>query len=201
VDISEVMRSRRAELGRSQAQLAQEADVHVRQIARYESGEQQPLLGVAVKLARALDISLAQLAGEYTHDLDLEGTWWAGWETVKDGEPWVAIQEVKAHQHGNHLQLTAERTRPVEEGGYNWTGELRLWDQEALMGWYRGADGSVRSKGTMYFALHPQGIHARGRWVGLSYDGEVITGHASLARTPEIAERVLRESIEKADQP
>jgi periplasmic divalent cation tolerance protein len=29
----------------------------------------------------------------------------------------------------------------------------------------------ARSKGTLYFALHPHAIHLRGRWVGLSYDG------------------------------
>jgi hypothetical protein len=37
----------------------------------------------------------------------------------------------------------------------------------------------------MFFVLHPQGEYAEGRWVGLSYDGPIITGHAALARTPE----------------
>jgi hypothetical protein len=39
------------------------------------------------------------------------------------------------------------------------------------MGWYAANDGSIRSKGTMYFALHPHGLHMSGRWVGLGYDG------------------------------
>jgi periplasmic divalent cation tolerance protein len=43
------------------------------------------------------------------------------------------------------------------------------------MGWYAASDGSVRSKGTMYFVMHPHGIHASGRWVGLSYDGNIVT--------------------------
>jgi len=38
---------------------------------------------------------------------------------------------------------------PEDEGRYYWSGELRLWDNEILMGWYAAADGSVRSKGTM----------------------------------------------------
>jgi hypothetical protein len=33
----------------------------------------------------------------------------------------------------------------------------RLWDNEVLMGWYAANDGSIRSKGTMYFVLHPHG--------------------------------------------
>ena len=38
---------------------------------------------------------------------------------------------------------TLTRGISVEEGGYHWRGELRLWDQEVLMGWYTADDGSV----------------------------------------------------------
>jgi hypothetical protein len=62
----------------------------------------------------------------------------------------------------------------LEQGGYLWSGELRLWDNEVLMGWYAANDGSVRSKGTMYFVMHPQGLSMTGRWVGLSYDGLIV---------------------------
>ena len=145
MDMSEVLKGRRAELGMSQAGLAETAGVNVRQIARYESGEQQPVLSVAVQLAEALSISLAELAGQIVSGRDLGGEWYAGWQTFKDGVQRLAIQEVTAHQHGQHVQVSAERTVPVEEGGYNWAGEFRVWDNEVLMGWYRGADGSVRS--------------------------------------------------------
>jgi hypothetical protein len=47
----------------------------------------------------------------------------------------------------------------------------RLWDNEVLMGWYAANDGSIRSKGTMYFVLHPHGLNMSGRWTGLGYDG------------------------------
>jgi hypothetical protein len=80
-------------------------------------------------------------------------------------------QPVQLDQHGELIQIEATaRGRPVEEGGDLWRGELRLWDNEILMGWYAASDGSVRSKGTMYFVMHPHGISAAGRWVGLSYD-------------------------------
>ncbi len=35
--------------------------------------------------------------------------------------------------------------------------ELQLWDNEILMGWYAANEGSIRSKCTMYFVLHPTG--------------------------------------------
>lgn len=60
------------------------------------------------------------------------------------------------------------------------------------MGWYRGVDGNVQSKGTIYFALDRNGdVTGRGRWVGMSYDGDVITGNASLARSEGEAGTIL----------
>jgi hypothetical protein len=58
------------------------------------------------------------------------------------------------------------------------------------MGWYAASDGSVRSKGTMYFVMHPHGIHATGRWVGLSYDGNIVTGWSSMAK-PVVAVPII----------
>jgi transcriptional regulator with XRE-family HTH domain len=196
MDISDVIRSRRAALGLSQAELARAAGVSVRQLARYEAGEQQPALGAAVALADALTISLAQLAGQVTHDLDLSGDWWAAWQTWKDGVPRIDTHTLEVHQRGEMLQLDAERAAPVAEGAYRWRGELRLWDNEALMGWYRSTDGAVRSKGTMYLTLHPHGTHAWGRWVGMSYDGLVISGWGAMARTDDKARQLVQELID-----
>ncbi len=198
MDVAEVLRARRAELGISQQQLADAAKINVRQIARYEAGDNAPSFSVAVQLAEALNISLAQLAGQVRRGLDLHGQWWACWQSFRDGEETMAIHQIEATQQGDLLNLIAhERTRRVEEGGYLWTGELRLWDNEALIGWYRASEGAIRSKGSMYFALHAQGQHAIGRWVGLSYDGELETGFAVLARTEELlTEHVTRLQVE-----
>lgn len=75
-------------------------------------------------------------------------------------------------------------------------GELRLWDNEILMGWYAADDGSVRSKGSLYFVLHPQGQRMTGRWVGLSWDGDTVTGHAAVARTEADTRTVIAELID-----
>jgi transcriptional regulator with XRE-family HTH domain len=195
VEMAEILRRRRMELGMSQAELADAVGVDKRQIRRYEAGDQQPVLSVAVAIADALGISIAQLVGKVDHDLDLSGSWWAAWQTWKDGKPRIDTHPLEVYQRGELLQLDAERAVPVEEGSYRWRGELRLWDNEALMGWYRATDAAVRSKGTLYLALHPQGTHAWGRWVGMSYDGPVVTGWGAIARTDDHVRQIVSDLI------
>jgi hypothetical protein len=108
-----------------------------------------------VALADALGISIAQLAGQVSYDLDLPGDWWCAWQTWKDGVARIDTHPMEVHQRGELLQLDADRAVPVDEGSYQWRGKLRLWDNEAHMGWYRSTDGAVRSKGVLYLALHP----------------------------------------------
>ena len=187
-----MIRARRNELRLSQAELAEAAGVHLRQIRRYESGEQQPVLPVAVRLANALGVTVNELAGLAPERVALDGTWWAAWQTYTAGEEIIATQPVGLAQHGTTIQIEAlERSTENERGGYVWRGELRLWDGQVLTGWYAANDGNVTSKGTMFFTLHPQGDSATGRWVGLSYDGPIVTGHATLARTREDAQTAM----------
>jgi transcriptional regulator with XRE-family HTH domain len=168
----------------SQVDLATAAGVDKRQIRRYEAGEQQPLLGVAVAIANALNITVGELAGIPSHQIDLSGEWWASWQTFKDEQEVITVQEVRLRQEANLIQVeTLTRGIAIEDGGYHWRGELRLWDNEILMGWYAANDSSVRSKGTMYFVLHPHGQQMVGRWVGLSYDGKIVTGFGAMARS------------------
>jgi hypothetical protein len=133
-----------------------------------------------------------KLTGMSTHTIDLSGQWWASWQTFREGVEKIATQQVECKQAGELIQVaTITHGLSVEEGGYHWSGELRLWDNEILMGWYAATEGSVRSKGTMYFALHPHGLHMAGRWVGLGYDDRIMTGWGSMAKTREGAEAVI----------
>ena len=194
--MSEVIRERRTAIGMSQRDLAKAAGVDVRQIRRYEAGEQQPLLSVAIAIADALGITVAELAGQPSHRIKLSGVWWASWQTSRTGTEKIASQQVEIKQEGDRMQIaTITRGLPVEEGGYHWTGELRLWDNELLMGWYAASEGSIRSKGTMYFVLHPHGLNMSGRWVGLGYDGRIMTGWASMGQTQEEAEDTMQKLI------
>lgn len=199
MEMAEVMRQRRNELDMSQAELAAASGVGVRQIRRYESGEQHPVLPVAVQIANALRISVGELAGMTTHRVNLSGDWWASWQTFKDSDEVITAQEVRLSQQGELIDVrTTTRGITVEEGGYHWQGELRLWDNEILMGWYAASDGSVRSKGTMYFVLHPHGISGTGRWVGLSYDGKIVSGWGALGKSEDDARKLieqLKESV------
>jgi transcriptional regulator with XRE-family HTH domain len=193
----EVIRQRRTERGMSQKDLATAAGVDVRQIRRYEAGEQQPLLSVAVAIAEALKISVTELAGKPSHQVSLSGQWWASWQTSRSGEEKIATQQVEIKQEGDLLQVaTVTRGLSEEEGGYHWSGELRLWDNELLMGWYASTDGSIRSKGTMYFVLHPHGLNMAGRWVGLGFDDRIMTGWASMGQTREQSEDTMTSLIE-----
>src|SRR5215475_13452508 len=85
-NFGEVLRRLRQEAGLSQAGLAAAAGVHLRQIHRYESGEQQPALDVAQRLAASLGVTLDELAGGSSDRIKLNGTWWAAWQTYTDGK-------------------------------------------------------------------------------------------------------------------
>jgi transcriptional regulator with XRE-family HTH domain len=186
MEMHEVIRHRRSELGMSQGDLAAKVGVDRRQIRRYESGETQPTLSVAKTIARSLGITIDELAGDETHRIDLTGDWWACWQSWKDGEEVLNPHEVRITQRGDTMEIVAvTRGTPVEGGGYMWRGEMRLWDNEILMGWYIADEGAVRSKGTLYFSLHQHGLSATGRWVGLSCDGPIVSGWSSLARTED----------------
>lgn len=194
--MSEVMRERRAALSLSQAELAIAVGLDKRQIRRYELGEAQPTLPVAKALAQALGISIDELAGLGEQRLKITGDWWAAWQTAKDGVEVHTLQPVQLIQRGQDLEIRAiERSIEVQDGGYLWRGQLRLWDNEILMGWYAADDQAVRSKGTLYLVLHQHGQRMEGRWVGLSYDGPIETGRASLARNKDEAITILEGAV------
>lgn len=198
--MGDVIRERRAARGLSQGDLAQAVGVDTRQIRRYEADKQQPLLSVALAIADALGVSASELAGRPTGRIDLTGEWWASWQTFRGGQHKIATQPVHIRQDGESLHVAAqERGLSAAEGGYLWSGELRLWDNEVLTGWYAANDGSVRSKGTAYFALHPHGEHMSGRWVGLGYDDTIMTGWASMGTSKEASEQAMSRLIEGED--
>ncbi len=177
--LGDVIRRRSRALGLSQAALAEGAGVHVRQIRRYESGEQQPVLAVAVRLAATLGVTVDELAGVAGEQVVLDGTWWAARQVVVDGHAVVVTLPVVLTQHGSTIELEA-----LDAGrGAQWRGELRLWKGPALTGWYASSGGDVRTRGAMFLLLRAGGALAEGRWVGVSGGETIVSGHAALART------------------
>lgn len=123
MEMADVLRQRRAELGMSQTDLAAAAGVDKRQIRRYEAGEQQPVLSVAVAIANALKISVGELAGIPSHKVNLSGDWWASWQTFKDSEEVITAQEVQLRQQGDLINLQTT-TRGIEVGAAAITGAV-----------------------------------------------------------------------------
>jgi transcriptional regulator with XRE-family HTH domain len=178
--LGDVIRRRSHALGVTQLALAERVGVDVRQIRRYESGEQQPALAVAARIATALEVTLDELAGIAAARVD--GDWWAARQVRIEAHDVTVTLPVRLTQHGLQIELEA-----LDSGRGSWRGELRLWGGDTLTGWYAGAD--ARSRGTMLLAL--RGGVAEGRWVGVAGDGAIVTGHAALARTREEAQRTI----------
>ncbi len=114
--MNEVIRQRHGEPGMSQADLATRVGVDRRQIRRYESGETQPTLSVAKTIARALGISIDELAGEDTHRVDLSGDWCACWQTVKDGAEVLNPHQITMRQRGHNVEVVAVTRVPARRG-------------------------------------------------------------------------------------
>jgi len=53
----------------------------------------------------------------------------------------------------------------------------------------------------MYFALDPHGLHMSGRWVGLGFDGRIMSGWASMGQTSEESEKTMARLIESEGIP
>jgi transcriptional regulator with XRE-family HTH domain len=202
VETGEVIRRRREALGMSQTQLAERLGTDRRQIQRWESGEREPGLATARQIAETLGITLAELAGEPSQRIDMTGDWWACWQSWKEGVEVFNAHQVSCDQRGDDVDVAAvTRGTTVEDGGYLWRGAMRLWDNEILMGWYVASEQAIRSKGTMYFTLHQHGQTATGRWVGLSYDGDLVTGWAAMAKTEDGVKRLMDELITRPVTP
>ncbi|MGW5520028.1 helix-turn-helix domain-containing protein [Nocardia africana] len=189
----DVIRQRRKVLGYSQTQLAKLVGSDQKTVSRWETDESEPTVSELVRLSDVLEVSLNTLAGKTATGLDFSGDWWYSGQAFGDTGERLDTLELHIEQDGLWLQLAGDRARPVSEGSYAWTGEMKLYDSEAFMGWYVAADGSVRSKGTLYFELHPHGQMMRGGWFGQSYVSPVVHGWCAVARERWIAEALVRD--------
>ncbi len=179
------------------AQLATAAGVTARQISRYEEAEDaaQPTLPVAARIAEALDISLATLAGRGVPQIDVSGVWYSAWQTWMDDIERVEFERVTIEQEGTFLLVSGEADpNHTDTGSYGWTGEGRLLRDRNIAVWYAATDAGIASNGSFHLTLHSHGHYALGRWMGDSHDGINECGMGAIARSEAVAARAL-ESI------
>ena len=114
--LGDVIRRRCRALGLTQATLAERTGVHVRQIRRYESGEQQPVLAVAARLAVTLGVTLDELAGMAGALLVVDGDWWAARQVRIDAHDVTVALPVRLTQHGTTIELEGLEAGPAARG-------------------------------------------------------------------------------------
>ncbi|WP_280305660.1 helix-turn-helix domain-containing protein [Nocardia neocaledoniensis] len=185
-DLGDFIRRRRDQLGWNQLQLADRCGVSDKQVGRWESGSQVPTLTSASVLARALGVTLAELAGEVTMGLDIAGVWHAAWDTTRDGEPVINRHLINATQAGETIRLDAD-------GDYLWTGECHAVDG-AVIGTYRAIERGQSQCGALHFIVGDGALI--GRWSGQWVDGLIGTGWGVLAREPGRADRLMKTLVE-----
>ncbi|MEL7207608.1 MAG: helix-turn-helix transcriptional regulator, partial [Actinomycetota bacterium] len=154
--------------------------VTVRQIARYEAAEQQPALNVAVAIAAALDISVAELAGEFESQPDLSGLWTLAWEHRSSAsDTQVVTDEVSVTQYGTVVRLATNVTSPDR---FAWRGEFRLCADRVLVGWHQADDAPSARFGTLLLTIDNEAGVGDGRWVSVDAEGRPASGRAGIVR-------------------
>ena len=196
---ADIIWHRRTELGLSQTDLAKSVGVDRRQIRRYEAGESQPTLGVARNLARALEITIDELAGGSP---GLSGRWYTSWH-LSDSETRHGVVQF-THQR-NHVDVSpvrpdkteGEKSDPDHGGkdGLAWQGGLRV-DDDGLFGWFSIDTSAISSRGAMLLERHGETM-ITGTWFSTDAEG-LTTGSLGLGRQPDDALAALGMTLTKA---
>jgi len=190
----DVIRTHRGRLRLTQAELAREIGVDTRQINRYETGETEPTLAVARRLAERLRISMDELAGEVA---PLTGTWVSAWHNLGSDTD-VRIGTVELTQQGRHLSVQPLRTPPRagDEVELSWGGEFYV-DGETVLGGYKIETPRRSERGLMNLTHRDATLD--GTWIHLALPAS-STGNLCLARDLETAMRRLRQLIDETQE-
>ncbi|UBV21682.1 MULTISPECIES: helix-turn-helix transcriptional regulator [Mycolicibacterium] len=180
--VGAVLQTRRNELGLTLNRVANTAGIPVELYQEYERGNTELPLTTAAALAEVLDISLVKLAGTEQASADLSGTWYANWQApgVTDTSP----HTVEALRITNKLAL---------DNG--WRGELDIFSDEILIGWYRPPTRGIRTRMGVFLWIPAADDYLYGRWTGVSESNSVEDGWCVLARTDKRSQDVMQQLI------
>lgn len=187
MEFSEVIKTRRNALGWSQADLAREAGIDVRQIRRYEAGDSQPTLTAAKALADALDVSIDTLAGGIPSD-GITGLWWMAWRPAASPEPLLVRMEF-AHSGVGYLMAVADDPENDPDFPGSWRATLTRNRNGSYMGY------SLSLTLASILIIEPREPGWFGQWIRVPIGPKNI-GHLALARDRMTARQLLRDASE-----
>lgn len=117
----------------------------------------------------------------------LDGTWYALWESTAENEEVINSEEliIKMKKNGTVQLWNVEKSPENPKGGYVWLGEGRLFDNQYILTTYIAREPNVRSKGCLYLVIHRSGQFINGQWIGCNYDSDWARGLVVIARERE----------------
>ena len=188
--VGNVVQARRHELGLTQTRVASATGVPLDLYQSYESGEADLPLATAAILADVLDISLPVLAGTEPPSIDFNGRWWATWQAGPRHRSEADFHSVDALRVGNRVLL--------DKG---WRGELEVFGNEVVIGWYRPPGEGIRTRQGIFLWAPADGDYLYGRWTGVADNNTVTSGWCVLARDEAKSRETFETLVTSKTQP
>jgi len=182
--------ARRKQLGLTAARAAATVGFPLEQYQQIESGEKEPTLTDAIALSEALDMPLDEMAGIVPKAVDFNGPWWAIWQGGIHQADHVDLHTVSMLRAGDKLLLDA-----------GWRGELQVFGNEVLVGWYRPPAGFSRTRQGVFLWLPTGSEVIYGKWTAVNTNNSVTDGWCALARDETKAREVLDLLVNENTQP
>lgn|GEM_PF-4796274 len=199
----EILRDRRLALQMSQADLAAAVGIDKRQIKRYEAGESQPALDVARRIARTLQISLDELAGDPPAAAPLSGEWHVSWQHRTPDGVHYTHQTLVGRQKNAVLALEALDTEETQgPGGLRWHGWFDVHSERVMTGRLRRSANRDEAAFSTMTLEAPQGWEGSGyvaHWVPDTPSDSLLVMDGYLARTVTETEEIRRTVESSAD--
>lgn len=186
----EAILARRKQLGLTPARAAATVGFSLDQYQLIESGEQEPSLSDAIAISEALDMPLDEMAGVVPKAVDFNGQWWATWQGGLNQADVIDLHSVTMLRAGDRLLLDA-----------GWRGELQVFRNEVLVGWYRPPAGFSRTRQGVFLWLPTGSDCIYGKWTGVNTNNSVTDGWCVLARDETKAGEVMDQLVNQDSQP
>ena len=203
--LGEKIRIVRRQRAWTQEVLAQKAKIKTLTLRDIETGKRTPRFTTIQKILQALDVAPEEITtwpsppigiGDHS-SIDISGDWYASWQTSVNGQEILATQPISLKQCGREIE--AHNLQPSLEhpkGGYLWEAYLQLSQGRYLVGWYFALPKENNSsQGSLFFNYRSQQEIFYGKWVGASYDGDMVTGYAVIGRAQDECRGMVKEMI------